>query len=60
MRGAFAHLGMTMLQEDALLDMVQTKANVLVQIYNSGDVMQATLGDIQKRLAELQQTLRAG
>ena len=49
-----------MLQEDALLDMVQTKANVLVQIYNSGDVMQATLGDIQKRLAELQQTLRAG
>lgn len=60
MRGAFAHLGMSMLQEEALLEMVQTKANVLVQIYNSGDAMQATLADLQQHLAELQRTLRGG
>lgn len=58
MRAAFIHLGMTQLQEESILDIIQQKMDLLVGLYDAGAETNTTLVHLEHRLTEMQTLLK--
>jgi DNA-binding response OmpR family regulator len=50
---AFAHLGMSSQQEDAIIELARSRSNGLVDLYDIAGETQATLGELSKKLGSI-------
>lgn len=58
MRIAISHLGMTMLQEESILELIERKTSMLITLYDAGAETHAVLAQLQGQLAEMQTLLK--
>ena len=59
LRVVFSHLGMNLVQEESVLDLVEQSALRLIRTYDANASTQATFSALQQQMNAMRQTLRA-